>query len=414
MKLRRIDWVSCRLTHPFLCSLTIGVPAVLSQECRGSICHVTMSGKRILDAVALLSAGRNIAEKHFEIRLAQADLYSKTSSIGKAVRNRTRRAAPTLYASAQSFSNSASNSAQRPQKTSIPAQEIVADPTSDASEAGEPLPDHHYERSTENIAVNSVSQEDLHIEQEKAKRAPLPDGTIPPSDSPINTSPGDPGSFSKRPTSEAIQSPLDESNAQEGLKVAASRQTTIPQPTTTANGLSSEQAKILQRQSESQIPAPPAGPPESTAEFGVEQEQDSFYQPPGSTSPVLSALPRIRVPKVEWDVQGGDPHVPGGINPDVYYSGREPAAPTPVSEEEPTEEMISQLFQSSKVSRMLGKKGNSTPGGARPFHTVVHRRDKSRNEKEDIRKLAIDMAKDLHDPQAVSETSRKAHDGRID
>jgi aarF domain-containing kinase len=362
-----------------------------------------MSGKRILDAVALLSASRNIAVKHFEIRLAQADLYSKTSSIGKAIRSRTGRAAPSVYAAAQSFSNSASNASQGSQDTSIPAHESVTDLTSDAQENDEPMSDHHYERSSENTAIDPIPQEELHVEQEKAKRAPLPDGTIPPNDSPINTSPGDPESFSKRPTMEVAPDPLGTGKPHQDPKVAASRQTSIPQPTTATTGLSSEQAKILQRQSESQIPAHPAEPPPSTDEFGVEQEQDVFYQPPGTTSPVLSALPRIRVPKVEWDVQGGDPHVTGGINPDVYYSGREPAAPTPVPEEEPTEEIISQLFNSSKVSRMLGNKGIPNSGKVRTFHTSVRQLVESQSEKEDMKKLADDMAKDLHGSQAVSE-----------
>lgn len=363
-----------------------------------------MSGKRILDAVALLGASRKIAAKHFEIRLAQVDLYSKTSSLGKAIRNRTERAAPSVYASTQSFSNSASHGAQRSQDQTIPTQESVEDPKSSAGNDGEPMSDHHYNRSTENTSIDSMPQEGLHIEQEAAKRAPLPDGTIPPSDSPINTSPGDPESFSRRPTTEVHQDPLKKANSQDSLKVASSHQNTIPVPGVASNGLSSEKAKLLQRQSESQIPSQPAEPPESTSEFGVEQEQDVFYQPPGTTSPVLSALPRIRVPKVEWDVQGGDPHVTGGINPDVYYSGREPAAPTPVLEGEPSEEVISQLFQSSKVSRMLGKKGTSRAGGARAFHTAASRQTETRNGKEDMKKLADDLAKDVQDSQAVSES----------
>lgn len=359
-----------------------------------------MSGKRILDAVALLSASRNIAAKHFEIRLSQVDLYSKTSSVGKAIRTRTERAAPSIYASAQSFSNSASHGAQRSQDKSIPAQDSVTDPNSNAPDTGEPMSDHHYKRSTENTAVGPVPQEELDIEQETAKREPLPDGTIPPSETPINVSPGEPESFSKKPTMEAHQDPLKTVGSQEGLHFSASNQSTILEPAVAATDLSSEEAKFLQRQSESQIPAQPAEPPEPTGEFGVEQEQDVFYQPPGTTSPVLSALPRIRVPKVEWDVQGGDPHVTGGINPDVYYSGREPAAPTPVPEEEPTDEMLSQLFHSSKVSRVLGKKSTSSAGGARAFHTAVLRQDESRNEK-DIKDLADDMAKDLHGPDAA-------------
>lgn len=372
-----------------------------------------MSGKRILDAVALLGASRNIAAKHFEIRLRQVDLYSKTSSIGKAIRSRTGRASPGTYASAQSPSNSVGNAGLRSQDRSIPAQGGVSDPKSAAPNDGEPMSDHHYERSTKNSAIDPIAREELHIEQEKTERAPLLDGTILPNDSPIYASAGDPESFSTRPITAANQDPLRTTNSQGGLKVNASSQITIPDPANMSTGLSSEKPKILQRQSEAQIPAQPAEPPGSSDEFGVEQEQDVFYQPPGITSPVLSALPRIRVPKVEWDVQGGDPHVPGGINPDVYYSGREPAAPTPISEEEPTEEMISQLFHSSKVSRLLGKKATSSAGRARPFHTAVHRQAASHDEKEEIKKLADDMAKDLHSSESVSEMDREAFNGQI-
>ena len=266
------------------------------------------------------------------------------------------------------------------------------------------MSDHHYERSTGNSAVDAVPQEDLDIAQEKAKREPLPDGTIPPNESPINTSPADPQSFSTRPITESNQDPLETVSPQEGLKVASSRRTTIPEPKAASTGLSSEEARILQRQSESQIPARPAEPPEAS-EFGVEQEQDVFYQPPGTTSPVLSALPRIRVPKVEWDVQGGDPHIPGGTNPDVYYSGRESA---PVSGDEPTEEMLSQLFQSSKVSRILGAKEKPSSRGARAFHTTSRRQKSSVNETEEFEKLADDMAKDVHTSDAVSSTGMQS------
>jgi aarF domain-containing kinase len=346
-----------------------------------------MSGKRILDAVALLSAGRNVAAKHFKIRLSQVDLYNKTSSIGKAIRSRTERAAPAVYTSAQSFTSTASHAARRSHDTPIPAQENVADPNSAASKDGEPMSDHYYERSTENTAVDSDPQEELNVEQEKAKTEPTADGSIPSRDYPIKTSPAGEETSNRRPITATNQDPLETVATQESLKTTTSRQS-----------LSSDEAKTLQRQSESQIPAQPAEPPESS-EFGVEQEQDVFYQPPGATSPVLSALPRMRVPKVEWDVQGGDPHIPGGINPDVYYSGRDSAE---VSDEEPTEEMLSQLFHSSKVSRMLGNKGKPSPGGARAFHNTSRRLQESTNEKEDIKRLAADMAKDVHDSNEVS------------
>lgn len=363
-----------------------------------------MSGKRIHDAMALLSASRNIAVKHFEIRLSQVELYNKTSSFSRAIQSRTNLAASNIHASSQSFSNLTSHGVQHSQETTIPAQESVAEPKSDASKDSEPMSDHHYERSTENTVVDPAPQQDLDIEQEKAKRQPLPDGTIPPNDSATNTRAGAPESFSTRHVGKGNQDVLKASSHQEDLTVTASDRSTIPGPGINNTGLSSEEARILQRQSESQIPARPADPPQPTGEFGVEQEQDVFYQPPGTTSPVLSALPRIRVPKVEWDVQGGDSRVTGGINPDVFYSGCELPAPGPVAEEEPTKEMLSQLFHSSKVSRMLGKKGSFSAGGPRAFHAVAHRQVELSNEEEDLKRLAADMAKDVHSSEAVSNT----------
>ncbi|RMD44372.1 hypothetical protein DV735_g661, partial [Chaetothyriales sp. CBS 134920] len=68
-----------------------------------------MSGKRILDAVALIKPLRNIATGHFAIRLHQLDLYTKTSSVFKAIQ--TQGPAP-LAAAAQTFSQTVSGAAQ--------------------------------------------------------------------------------------------------------------------------------------------------------------------------------------------------------------------------------------------------------------------------------------------------------------
>jgi aarF domain-containing kinase len=151
----------------------------------------------------------------------------------------------------------------------------------------------------------------------------------------------------------------------------------------------------LQRQSEAQIPSKPAEPPTTKAfsktllpdgessEFGVEQEQDVFYQPPDSTAPVLSALPRFKIPKIEEDVQGGDPHIPQKINADVFYSSSRLsqngiANQTDTAQEHPSEEMMSGLFHSPRVARLLGTNSKNTPGGIKPkgLRTYVTSRTK--------------------------------------
>jgi aarF domain-containing kinase len=197
--------------------------------------------------------------------------------------------------------------------------------------------DHHYDRSQENSVADSVPNQDLEVQQDKAKRYPLADGTIP------------------------------------------SEHNGLGQAVIDAHDLSSEDAMKLQRQSEAQIPSEPAETPTADAfstsgersEFGIEQEQDVFYQPPDSAAPVLSALPRFKIPKTEEDVQGGDPHIPQKINADVFYSSRklpgdDLAEQTDTAQEGPSEELMSSLFHSPRVARLLGTKSKNMPGGMRP------------------------------------------------
>jgi len=280
-----------------------------------------MSGKRILDAVAVLNAARAVAYQHFTIRQSQLELYARTSSLTRGI-NGAIQARKDAYNAAHSFSKS-TNTATNAQPSSSPET-----PNLQTAE-GERQPikrtegleqDHHYDRSQ----GNSVA-----------------DGTI--------------------------------TLTRSGLGQAA----------TGTQGLSSEHAMKLQRQSEAQIPSEPAEPPTTKAfnttlppvgessEFGVEQEQDVFYQPPDSTAPVLSALPRFKIPKTEEDVQGGDPHVPQNINADVFYSSRrlpqsDIANQMDAAQEHPSEEMMGDLFHSPRVARLLGINSKNMPGGIGP------------------------------------------------
>lgn len=338
-----------------------------------------MSGKRVLDAIALFNASKNVAVKHFDIRLAQASVYTQTSSIFKAVR--TQAPAP-FAAAAQNFSNTVAAGAR--------------------SRSGIEQ-DHFYDRSQDNEATDPRPRDDLNIDQRESLRQPLADGSIPPYDSPVGASRGDVESFSSRPVGDGGQQPLENGD---DLQVDASNQSTIPEPSV-QKPLSSLEARKAQRMAEEQIPATSADPPkeELMEDFRIEQEQDVFYQPPGTASPVLSALPRMRVPKIENDFQGGDSHIPKGINADVYYSGKD-AEESGNAEPEPTEEQLAQIFSNPRIANMLAKgKSKYAPGGigGRKFHTSARQlRNDAEAEKQELRDLAADMAKDAQQPQVCS------------
>ena len=286
----------------------------------------------------------------------------------------------------QQFSQSSYNHST---SDSIPREDKHAGPQVHAKQEPGIQQDHHYERSENNTTGTVAEEPGLKVEQSEAKRYPLPDGTIPPSGSPVGQESGDPESHNRRPLAGQSQAPLDQRSGA-GIDPASSGESTIPTPAT--ERLSAQQARVAQRQSEYQIPSKSAEPPsENAPEFSIEQEQDVYYQPPGQAKPVLSALPRVRVPKNENDVQGGDSHIPKDINADVYYSGAEEGERT----DEPTEEQLSQLFHTPRAAKLLGEKDKYMPGGKRSFHTSASQRQNAEAQKQEFQKLGQDMAKDV-------------------
>jgi aarF domain-containing kinase len=295
-----------------------------------------MSGKRLLDAVALFNATRAVAYNHLGIRRSQFELYARTSSLTRGIDRAGHFRKDVSNAASSSTQNATGAAKAKPNTTLDTPDHKTAEGEEQSAKGPEGIgQDQHYPRSQENSVADSTPDQDLEVRQDKTKNDPPTDGTI--------------------------------QFVHKGLRGAA----------TDAQGLSPEDAMRLQRQSEAQIPSEPAEPPTAETfsatgdgpEFGVEQEQDVFHQPPGSTAPVLSALPRFKIPKTEEDVQGGDPHVPQKINADVFYSSRKPSRDNSTnqqSQEDLSEETISSLFHSKRVARLLGAKLMDTPGGIRP------------------------------------------------
>ena len=419
-----------------------------------------MSGKRLLDAAALWKASKSVASKHAALRTHQFEAYQKTSSLAKAVRGQTDRVTLTVKAASatagrlqpSSGDYSIQPSSEDPGR---PARKI---PSNDSvqSSGGTPLgkeglqQDHFYTRSEQNSTEQPHPQHDIGVKQESAKRYPLPDGTIPPVGSNLSSFTSDKATFSNSQQTESQKIPLKEEHYQKepSIEPSSSGETSIPDPSNKPTSLLPDEARKLQREAENQIPSQAAETP--PPELGVGQEQDVFYTPSPKTDRVLSALPRVKLPKNTVDKQKSVSRVSDdGINQDVFYSSassdQKQAVPEQQSipqQNEPSGEMYSELFQSPKVAEMLSGRpkptdssqglipevakqtpmqgSNSAPGG-HPESSSVRPTAKAENESpkterssdppapshnssnEDIQRLAANIASD------TSQVSSDAH-----
>ncbi|KAL9640795.1 MAG: hypothetical protein Q9204_000569 [Flavoplaca sp. TL-2023a] len=330
-----------------------------------------MSGKRLLDAVALWKAARSVASKHAALRTHQFETYQKTSSLAKAVRGQTDsvtlpvKAASALARRVQQPSEAYGTQppSQDPNRLSpkIPSSDSVQNPRG-TPVVKEGLPqDHFYAKSEQNSTKQTLPQHDIGVRQESAKRYPLPDGTIPPVGSDLNSSTLGKATFSTSQQTEPQKIPLNKEHSQteSSIEPSSSGETSIPDPPNKPTSLHPDEVRKLQREAENQIPSQAAET--QLPELGVGQEQDVFYTPSPKTDRVLSALPRVKLPKITVDKQNSLSRVSDkGIDQDVFYSSdssdQEQAMPEQQAiprQKEASVEMYSELFQSPKVAKML-------------------------------------------------------------
>ena len=352
-----------------------------------------MNGKRILDAAAIFQASRGIAAKHVALRKHQLDAYSKTSSLAKAVKSQTDRViltvkaasalADTLNGPGPAYSTQASSSDKSTKDESIPSKSSVEGGNASGEQKQGLAQDHFYEKSDINATTEQLPDGELDIKQEKAKRYPLPDGTVPPKGFMTNASRREKDSYSELPHTEPVKGPLEDSKGRTGEDIhpAASVRTSIPDPRASAKPASGDHIKKLQRQAETQIPSQAAEPPPAVAYepeaeglgLKVNQEQDVFYTPSPSVGKLRSSLPRVKLPKNTEDTQESDEHVPDTeMNQDVFYSSTRkdqgqtiPEGQAVPEQEQFSDEAYSEIFRSPKVADMLSgqpKKSNSSKG----------------------------------------------------
>ncbi|CAG8974759.1 hypothetical protein HYALB_00000370 [Hymenoscyphus albidus] len=313
-----------------------------------------MSGRRLLDLAALLSASRGVAQKHIALRSRQLDVYNRTSTVSRALRSQTERVTETLRAAtvlASRLNESAPEWTYEAEDTSRATHNGKEEP-SPRKDLPEVVPDvgskegveqdHHYDRSPANSSTDAPPEEEVH--QEKADRYPLPDGTIPPKDFSENRREIDSDSTSVRSQTETSKQPLKN----EGLEPKSTGESTIPVP---------KHPSPLpdQLKTEFQIPSKTADAFDDSVDKEKEgHDEESFSRRSTHTSPATSSLPQFKIPENPSDVQGPEHPAEGSLNPDTFYSDRrtEPAA-APVEEEIP-EGVNLNLFHNPRIARKLG------------------------------------------------------------
>ena len=318
-----------------------------------------MSGRRLLDAAALLKASRAVASKHLIYRRSQLDTYNRTSALARAIKHQTSRATLTLRAAsalAERFNGQThehSTKTRRSKTPSVPSSASVEGSLTESVNEQALEKNHLYQRSEGNSSAKPLQDNELNIKQEQAKERTLNDGTI----------------------FQAGASLGVNSEKSEATSIRRARTNSTQANDQGLHPLTADQVKELQRDSERQIPSQAAEAPPATLsnpiaseaskndvpQLPANQGQDVFYTPSPNTTKVLSGLPRIKIPKATENVQEGDPHVHDEqLNQDVFYSSaskggdvRLPSAQAVPEQDEISEDMYSEIFQNPKVAEIM-------------------------------------------------------------
>jgi aarF domain-containing kinase len=329
-----------------------------------------MPGRWLLDAAALFAASRRVLSKHVALRNHQFDKYNKTSSLAKAIKSQTDRVTLTVRAAtaiAKRFNETESQFSKPSHEhlTSNPTRPVTNKDSVDGNRLVSSQPegleqDHYYKRPEGSGIPGLVPGSSLDIHQQKPAVEPLPNGTMP-SRNPHHAPPikehkigleARPAEFNKDHTSESPGR---------------------------GSSLSATQARVLQRQSDAQVPSRAAEPPPAKcskdeverSELDVDLEKGVYYTTPSGSSLVLSSLPRVKVPKVTENIQESDEQFPDAeMNQDVYYNSKArktsdsvPEAQALSAQEPGSESMYSEIFHSPRVAKLLsgGPRGTQKP-----------------------------------------------------
>lgn len=407
-----------------------------------------MTGRQLLDAMYVLKASRSVLAKHIGLRRRQLDVYSKSSSLAKAIQTQTSRfpvvarTISNLTDQVKKSQSSRLNLSSRPvpQFSSKHGPQITK--SEEAVGGGNTVSDRdtaHFEtKPGANLTTGHVTGEEL------GRRAGNESASSAKDNKPSPSRGRD--TFSQRSTTEFQHDSLADTDRKsaESLQPDSTNRTSIPTPSKYQSSIEPDRARKLQRLAERQVPSVSAeahlpsetqiptsnhthGEPDTT------KQQDVFFTRPVHASPVLSSLPRVKLPTNTTSTQDGIENLSDtDINQDVFYSAKTagnlaPDAQNLLEDGQPSDAMYSEIFQSPRVARFLkreDKKGGSQDldskkeqrsheaekesGSNMPSNNSETADSLEKNEAESTRQLAEDItAESTSSTPRVSEVSFK-------
>lgn len=375
-----------------------------------------MLSRRLLDVLAVLSSSCSVTAEHFTIRAEQLRRYANTSSFGTSLNSRF--PSPNLDErnaafSATSFTSSDSAKSDVNQSS---AQSTDSDSIQPAYHSARNLQkdrglgqDHFYGWSGKNTSIDSPPKDDLPVDQHGSSAHPLPDSTIPPQSPDLNQGQLQSDTFSSKPTTKPAVGLLKAEHASHSgdSSIVAFKRPSVLDPTSGQRNISPVEVRKAQRRAEAQIPSRQAEPPsgdafevENNVELGVDQGQDTFHRPLMESSPVLSALPRVKIPKKAGVVQEKGFVLSNGVNSDTYNSRVKSSTETSDTSEPQSErlnanitkDMMQELFHSKRVAGILSNQSK------RPVQTTTAKVEPSTKSSESATNLPPEERKqrDIH------------------
>lgn len=307
-----------------------------------------MSGRRLLDAVALLRASTAVASKHIALRRHQMNVYERTSSITRVFKSEIERVTSII----KSITGNSIKIGVR--QTGV--EENIA-PFGKKSGLGK---DHPYKRLDSYATDQPLPISELDVEREIGKSQFPQDGASPPIESTENGS-----GIDNRTSAEFLRSGLGRATSisnDEGigkvLQPVSPVRDDIPAPRIQSASMFSDGRRDLQRHDEKDTPSTIA----EAQTIPSKVLQDVFYASTRKTSHVSSSLPPAKLPIITGHTEELNGQVPSHVsNQDVLFSTvmkQTNRVPIPEgqavpAQQQPSDEILPEIVHSPRVAKML-------------------------------------------------------------
>lgn len=267
-----------------------------------------MSGKRLLDAIQFLSVSKSVASKHLAVRQRQLDVYTRTSSLTKGIKNQADGLILTAKAAAalsKRFNDTpppqSTKASARPSEPSHPTQKSPKETEVPSSAPG----------NNESTASNQLN---VSSQQEKFYR-PWREPAAEPAGTP------------------QVKVPHATSDTQVGLDRDINADTYKPPAQTSSGDVGPHRAE----------------------QVNVSPQQEEAYRPFRHATADGAPTPDVQIPQATSSTQAG---MDKNLNPDTYSSpvDSETASGGRSAEQELPDEMMKDIFRSPKVASSLSRK----------------------------------------------------------